>query len=165
VTVSQVRVGKDTEQRVARWLRDNGFPHAERRVKTGYTTSQRIVSDAGDIDGTPGIVWQIKSLRTRDRRTPGADPNTGMEREVPGWLLETEAQRQAANAHAGILVVRRWGTTDVGRWWAFFPAGAFVHLTGGRSEALNTDHVRPLRLELRHAVEVLRVFGYAEGAA
>jgi hypothetical protein len=50
----------------------------------------------------------------------------------------------------------------VARW---LPAGAFVHLTGGRSEALNTDHVRPLRLELRHAVEVLRVFGYAEGAA
>jgi hypothetical protein len=155
MTISDVRVGKDTEQRVARWLRDNGYPHADRRVKTGYTTAQRTVADAGDIEGTPGIVWQVKSLRPTER----------MEREVRGWLIETEQQRQAANAHAGVLVVRRWGGTDVGRWWAFFPAGSFVHLTGGRSELLNTDHVRPLRLELRHAVEVLRVFGYADEAA
>jgi len=148
-------VGKDTEQRVARWLRGPGSPHAERTVRTGYRTANRQLVDAGDIDGTPGLVWQIKSLRPPERA----------EREVVGWLAETEVQRQAVNAHLGLLVVRRWGTTNAGRWWCFFNAAAFVHATGGQGDALPLEHPMPLRLELRHALAVLHALGYGEGAA
>lgn len=144
-------VGKDTEQRVARWLRGNGFPHAERTVRTGYRVTGRQLADAGDIDGTPGITWQVKSLR----------PATRAEREVPGWLLETDAQRAATGASVGLLVVRRWGTTDVGRWWAYINASDLFGVADGfAGAALNPGVIMPVRLELRHMVTLLRGWGW-----
>ncbi|TFV91380.1 hypothetical protein [Blastococcus sp. CT_GayMR16] len=155
MTAKDTNVGKQTEQLAARWLRDHGgFPHAERTVRTGYKTANRQLIDAGDIDGCPGLVIQCKSLRPADRA----------ERSVAGWLLETETQRQAVDAHVGVLVVRRWGTTDVGRWWCFFTAGAFVHLTGGRSEQFAGPDVVPLRLEVRHAFALLALRGLGDAA-
>jgi hypothetical protein len=109
VSAKDTNVGKDTEQAVARWLRGNGFAGAERLVRTGYRVATRESADEGDITGTPGITWQVKSLR----------PQTRAELAVPTWLNETEAQRKAAGSELGFLVVRRWGTTDVGRWWVF----------------------------------------------
>lgn len=142
MTATHTNVGKDTEQRVARWYRDvGGYPHAERRVKTGFKIANREVVDAGDIDGVPYVV-QVKSLRPAER----------MEREVPGWLVETERQRQAADARVGLLIVRRWGTTDVGRWWALLPLGGLVfpHPPASLAEPV------PVRLEVRHAVALIR---------
>lgn len=136
-------VGKQTEQMVARWLRDHGgYPHAERTVRTGYRTAAREVVDAGDIDGVPYVV-QVKSLRPADR----------MEREVPGWLVETERQRQAAGTRVGLLIVRRWGTTDVGRWWAFLPLGVLTGVSPGWPAG---PEPMPARLEVRHAVALIR---------
>lgn len=146
-------VGKDTEQRVARWLRDNGHPHAERTVRTGYRTADRTLVDGGDIDGTPGICWQVKSLR----------PATRAETSVVGWLAELEDQRAAAKADVGILVVRRWGTTDVGRWWAFLDTVDLIQAAGGLVAALPADIVMPVRMEMRHAVLLLAAWGYGEG--
>lgn len=102
-------VGKDTERRVARYLRENGWPSAERRIKTAYRVGDREVADEGDLIGCIGICWQVKSLRPANR----------MELAVPTWLAETEHQRRASGATLGFVVVRRWGTEDVGRWWTF----------------------------------------------
>lgn len=142
MTAKSTNVGKDTEQRVARWLREHGFPHAERTVRTGYRVLGRALSDFGDIDGTPGLSWQIKSLRPADRA----------ERAVPEWLTETEAQRRATGADLGVLIVRRWGTTDVGRWWAFLRLDV---LAAGQGDA-------PVRMEVRHAAAWLRILGYGQ---
>jgi hypothetical protein len=109
VSAKDTNVGKETERMVAGWLRLNGYPGAERTVRTGYRVTGRESADQGDIDGTPGICWQVKSLR----------PNARAELAVPAWLAETEQQRVASGADLGFLVVRRWGTTDVGRWWVF----------------------------------------------
>jgi hypothetical protein len=146
VSAKSTNVGKDTEQRLARWLRDHGFPHAERTVRTGYRVAARSLADCGDIDGCPGLAIQAKSLRPADRA----------ERAVEGWLTETELQRQTVGADHGVLVVRRWGTTDVGRWWAFLPAGV---LGGDRAAA---EPLAPVRLEVRHAFALLRCWGYGE---
>jgi hypothetical protein len=146
VTAKSTNVGKQTEQAVARWLRDHGFPHAERTVRTGYKATGRELSDRGDIDGCPGLVVQCKSLRPADRA----------ERAVEGWLTETEIQRQATSAEIGLLIVRRWGTTDVGRWWAFLRAGV---LGGVQASG---EPLAPVRLEVRHAVGLLRSWGYGE---
>lgn len=132
-------VGKETERMVAGWLRNNGWPGAERRVRTGYRTATRESADEGDILGTPGICWQVKSLRTRDPRHVQVDPCTAYERAVPLWLVETEAQRRASGADLGFLVVRRWGTTDVGRWWVFQQLDQLV--------AVYTDAIRIARVE------------------
>lgn len=148
-------VGKDTEQRLARWLRGNGWPSAERTVRTGYRVTNRTLADAGDIDGTPGICWQAKSLRPADRA----------EREVAGWLLEVEQQRVQSDADLGILVVRRWGTTDVGRWWAFLDTVDLVQAADGLIAAFPADVVMPVRMELRHMTVLLHAWGYGSPAA
>lgn len=149
-------VGKDTEQRVARWLRGNGHPHAERTVRTGYRVAGRELVDGGDIDGTPGICWQVKSLR----------PATRAEREVPAWLLETDSQRRSVGASVGLLVVRRWGTTDVGRWWCYLAAGDLFGLADGfASAAVDPAVVIPVRLELRHMVALLAGWGWGSELA
>lgn len=142
MSAKSTNVGKQTEQMVARWLRDHGYPHAERTVRTGYRTTARTLADAGDIDGCPGLCVQCKSLRPADRA----------ERAVEGWLAETEAQRQQTGADLGLLIVRRWGTTDVGRWWAFLRLDTLAPGHGGT----------PVRMEVRHAAAWLRVLGYGQ---
>lgn len=141
--------GKATDRAIARWAREHGFPAADRIVRTGYRVPDRELPDAGDQWWAPGLLVQSKSLRPVNR----------MERAVPGWLAETEAQRQAAGADVALLVVRRDGTADVGEWWCFMEAWRFECLCnrsgkwayGGRS---------PLRLLVRDAALLLRYAGY-----
>lgn len=149
MTAKSTSVGKQTEQMVARWLREHGFPHAERTVRTGYRTTARTLADSGDIDGCPGLCWQVKSLRPADRA----------ERAVPEWMAETDDQRTAVRADVGVLIVRRWGTTDVGRWWCFLRLGTVLALHGSAAPGHGDT---PVRMELRHAVAWLRLLGYGE---
>jgi hypothetical protein len=86
---------------VCKWLRANGFPHAERAIRSGITAADRVVADVGDITGTPGIVWQVKDVARSS---------------IPTWLMETGDQRLAARADAGVLVYRARGVGDVGAW-------------------------------------------------
>lgn len=144
------RKGHETERAVARWLRDHGFPGAERGVRTAYTAGGRTVADPGDITGTPCLAWQVKYC----------------EREhIPAWLQETEEQREAAEADYGILVARRSGRTDPGTWWAWIPLHAFASLIAcGWDHRLSLTGIgaRPCRLELRDVVALLRAAGYGD---
>lgn len=45
--------GTWAETRVTEFLRDNGWPYAERRALAGVT-------DKGDITGCPGLVFEVK---------------------------------------------------------------------------------------------------------
>src|SRR6476469_3650305 len=89
------RRGAEAERKVAVWLRENGFPGAERAVRTAYTAGGRTAVDPGDITGLPAIVVQVKD-----------DASNAVE----AWLAETEQQRLGAPgtvpAHLGLLVVR-----------------------------------------------------------
>src|SRR5690606_27104000 len=49
-------IGTRAETAVVRYLRANGFEHAERRALRGR-------QDAGDITGTPGICWEVKARK------------------------------------------------------------------------------------------------------
>jgi hypothetical protein len=146
-------VGKDTERMVAGWLRTNGWPGCERRVKTGYRVTGREDPDQGDLTGCPGITWQVKSLR----------PATRMEQAVPAWLAQAEAQRIASGSDLGFLVVRRWGTTDVGRWWAFSSARQLFTLIGGQPTDLGDDIGRliPVRMDMAALSSLLHQTGWA----
>lgn len=131
------RKGKDRERRVARYLREHGWPFAERRQRTGFATADRTRADQGDLMGTPGIVWQVKDTAQHN---------------IPAWLEQTEDQRLAAGAQFGVLVVRRNGKADPGQWWAWLPAVAlFEGLAEMSFPALN----RPICLELGHLVPLL----------
>ena len=148
-------VGKQTERMVVRYLRGAGFAGVERRVRTGYRTAARTSPDHGDLTGMPGLCVQVKSLR----------PATRAERSTRDWLWETERQRQASGAVLGLLIVRRWGTEDVGRWWVFLDLQTLLDLHSGRLGSPRPvtpgwDPV-PVRMELSDAVAMLRSLGWA----
>jgi hypothetical protein len=156
-------VGKDTELKLANYLAANGWPQARRMIRTGFRLRTREAADEGDIVGTP-FTWQSKSLRDKQ---PGHDPNGAMERAIPGWLAETESQRVAARTPAGFLVIRRWGTTDVGRWWVHQRLGQLVELETGFAN----DHTPklvvagpyvPIRMELSCLIGILHQLGWAD---
>lgn len=87
------------EAAVVKWLRENGWPYAERR-RAGAT------KDTGDIVGVvPGLVLEVKN---RSRLA------------IPEWLRQLDEERAAFDppAWAGTLVVKPTGVTDVGDWWA-----------------------------------------------
>jgi hypothetical protein len=156
VTKADTERGKDTERKAAAALREHGFPHAERTVRTGYNSGERVLGDRGDIDGTPGLVWQVKSLR----------PASRAEAAVPAWLIETETQRRDARAAVGVLVVRREGVTAA-RWWAFVTLRTLYGLadgfTGNLTSGMPTSvRAAPVRLELRDACLLLRAYGFGE---
>lgn len=45
---SNRRRGADAERRVVAWLREHGWPGAERAVRTGYRTATRAGTTTGD---------------------------------------------------------------------------------------------------------------------
>lgn len=100
VTPSKAK-GTRAETMLVRYLRDRGFPYAERRALTG-------ARDLGDITGTPGVVWEVKA---------------GTRLLIPEWLRQTEVERNNAKADMGVLVVKPKGLGDanVGQWWAIKP--------------------------------------------
>ncbi len=147
---SSLDVGKDTERRVAEYLRRRGLAGVERAVRTGFRTRERSVADTGDLTGWPGVCVQVKSLR----------PATAVERAVRGWLRETEDQRAASGASVGLLVVRRWGTTDVGEWWAFLDLASLVGMAEPMAPLARMAR-RPVRLELSDLVDLMQTWGWA----
>jgi len=152
--------GVVTERKLATYLREHGFPHAERAVKTGVVTRGRTVVDPGDITGTPGLVWQSKALR----------PITRAENEVLPWMRETEQQRAGAGADLGVLVLRR-DQRPTEQWFAFLPmSDAFGRLGGAYPaallELLDGDRealiARPVRFYLGDLVTLLRGAGWGD---
>jgi hypothetical protein len=141
--------GADTERLLVRGLRDLGFPHADRTIRTGHGTARL---DLGDVDGTPGLVWQVKSMR----------PITRAEAMVREWMIETEQQRAAAAADLGVLVVRRdlWLPP---RWWAFVDLTVLVGLLDPVIGTLpGVLSGIPVRIELDELCTILRRAGYGE---
>lgn len=141
-------LGTDAERAVQRFLAANGFPYAERRASNGAT-------DRGDITGTPGICWEIKSRKQQ----PG-------DKQITDWLTETDTERRNAGARYGVLVVRRPGVgeANAGRWWAYMRLEQLVDghdpMRQSREWALIWD--APVRLLLADVVAWLRADGYGD---
>lgn len=139
------RKGHDAERAVARYLQTHGWPHAERAIRTAYTSNGHTIPDPGDITGTPGLVWQVKDHAHE---------------KITDWLIETEQQRADASADYGILIQRRRGKADPGHWWAWTTIRTLVqiHEDGGASYSEQCD--APVRLQLQHIVPLLWRAGY-----
>jgi hypothetical protein len=142
-------IGTATETAVVNYLREHGWPSAERRALAG-------TYDLGDIIGTPGICWEIKG---------GKAAETAGDGQVGVWLAETNRERDNANADYGVLVMKRkaCGTASVGRWWAAVTARDITSIVGRFS---NGRHVAtgvataPVRLTLADLLPLLRAAGY-----
>lgn len=99
---SRVQRGRRTEECVAAFLRDNGFPHAE-RIPAGLSGS--------DILGVVGADIEVKARADFD---PGA------------WLRQAETR---SPDDLSVCVVRLKGQgEDAGRYLAFVRLAELVHL-------------------------------------
>lgn len=150
--------GKESERRVASYLKVNGWPQAGRLVRTGYRNGENVSRDEGDIGKTPGLAWQVKYVAEKDWW------------KVPQWMAATEDQRIASGADYGILVVRRHGHAHPSEWWAYLWAADVVSLVVGRRPSPGLDlgaslHF-PVRFELHNLIPILHARGYGlEGVA
>jgi hypothetical protein len=88
--------GTSFETLIARYMRDNGFPFAERRALHGNL-------DKGDINAGAPLVFECKAAKRH---------------ELSGWLAETEQERINAEADYGVLVVKRQGHATGGEQYA-----------------------------------------------
>jgi hypothetical protein len=134
--------GAKAERDLVAYLRQVGFGGAERAVRTGYRTSERVSADPGDITGTPGIVWSVK--------------DAAVER-IDAWLAELDAM-DGDDLDLRLLVHKRSGKTDPARWWCWTHLGPLTNLNS-RGPALVSF---PVRFELGHVIPLLRHAGYGD---
>lgn len=144
-------IGTATETAVVRYLRDNGYPHAERRALHGN-------NDLGDITGIVGVVVEVKGGKAAETSAP-ADLTT--------WQAQTLTETENAGAQLGLLICKRKGVgaTRVDQWWAWLYLPHLADTWG-----LNPTTTPPVwfRTNVRDALVLLRHSGYGnplEGAA
>jgi hypothetical protein len=88
--------GSAAERAVVAYLRDAGFPHAERRLAGS-------VKDRGDVAGIPGVVLEVKSAA----RT-----------ELGAWVDEALLEQANDGADYGVVVHKRRGKGGAADWYA-----------------------------------------------
>ena len=145
-------IGTAAETAVVRYLRDHGFPHAERRALRG-------ARDAGDITGTPGICWSIKGGQAAKSASDGL---------VEDWLYELDKQIDNSHSVYGILVMQRrgYGPDRAGRWWAITRLDSFVLIAAREASTHQYDLSRaPVRVHLADMCQLLRRAGYGTEVA
>ncbi|MER7009935.1 hypothetical protein ABT324_00705 [Saccharopolyspora sp. NPDC000359] len=147
------RKGKNTERRVvAGYLRESGWPDAERKPDPGWRSTDRACPDLGDIRGTDRLVWQVKDRTDLS----GLD--------IVRILAETAEQAIAAGADYGIVIQRCAGKADPGRWWAWLPVGDLAALVAAGQHdwpaVLDPQLQVPARVELADLVPLLHAAGY-----
>lgn len=86
--------GRAVENQAVQWLRDHGWPAAERRRLAG-------VADKGDIAGVPGCCIEVKSAA---------------QWAPVRWLRECEVERVNADAVVAWVMARPRGGTNVDDW-------------------------------------------------
>jgi len=100
------RKGSAWELAIAKYLIDQGWKHAERRI-AGSTI------DKGDIYGIIGCVIEAKNEKRID---------------LAGYMKELQVEIANAKAATGVAIVKKKGTTDVGEAYAVMPVHIWVAL-------------------------------------
>ena len=98
-------LGTGHETAIKMWLREHGWPFADRKVLAG-------ANDEGDLrlsERIPFVIEAKTAKSTTDRASLGT------------FVKELEAEVKNANAEAGAVVFKKKGTTDVGEYYAIMP--------------------------------------------
>lgn len=106
MTTASKRKGSAWELAIAKYLVEQGWKHAERRI-AGSTV------DKGDIYGIIGCVIEAKNEKRND---------------FSGYMKELETEIANAKAATGVAIVKRRGYTDVGESYAIMPVKLWVAL-------------------------------------
>ena len=107
VGASNRRRGKDTERKAATYLAAHGLGNGRRNL-AGYA---RDHGDIGPVVDRDGDLWTVEVKGWQDP-TPG---------KVEAAAREAAREAEHAGVPLWVLVVRRPGCADVGRWWAHLP--------------------------------------------
>lgn len=100
------RKGNRAMVAVVTWLREHGYPRATRR---------QIGEDGDDIlEGMPGLSIEVKDHARLD---------------LAGWVAQAQAQSGGLPA---VVIHKRKGTTDVGRWYVTMTVEDLHRLVAGR---------------------------------
>ena len=137
--------GTACEVAILKYVRANGFPWAERLALSG-------AADCGDISLLPGrlIVLEAKAHASAATGQPGATL-------LAEWMRQTETERDNAGADHGLLVVKRKGTTDPSKWFAYLDPSTLYALIGSAAPPPFDSCVC---LPLADALLLLRSAGY-----
>lgn len=98
--------GTSAETAVVNWLQSKGRKHVERRALAGLL-------DRGDIAGIPGLVIEVKNHR---------------EMKLSAWLKELEVEMHNDKSDTGVVIHKKTGTLDVGKWYATMPVSVWFKL-------------------------------------
>lgn len=136
--------GTAAETAAVRWFRAHGFPHTDRQPLRGNR-------DSGDLTLTVGLVVEVKAhaLAGKGQAPPAL---------LATWMRQCEAERAAAGADYCPLVVKRSGTTDVARWWAYLPALDVASLLGAQLDV--SSPLDPMCTSVETLARLLRAAGY-----
>lgn len=135
---ANARKGAETERMVAKYLREQGFWMADRRLREGRR------DDQGDIDGVPFTTIQVKYVQ--DNR-------------YQAWVLDTLKQRDAAGTPL-CLLVRRVPRKPVEQWEASMPVTQLVPVVADEMEAWTWVRM-DLRMALVQLKELIEMYGKA----
>lgn len=147
--------GTKGETALVRYARNHGFGAADRLTKTGR-------HDRGDVQLAPGCMAQVKCVKVASKRGPTPALLTE-------WMTQTRVQTMNGRHDFGFLVVKREGTTDVGRWFAFLEVRHLVELVDSyadRDTADNTErnvaYWRPVCMDVADFLPILRHAGWGD---
>ncbi|WP_411697087.1 hypothetical protein ACLI1Q_000742 [Corynebacterium sp. LaCa191] len=98
---SAKQAGARFERQIADFLRDNLDDRIDRRVKTG-------AKDCGDIANVRD---------SHNRRITIECKDYGGKLNLPQWTKEAHQEATNDNAHVGIVIAKRRGTTDPTQQW------------------------------------------------
>lgn len=136
--------GKRGELAVVDYLKP-WFPDARRTVRTGFRNAKTSAADDGDIDGTPGLCFQVKVLA---------------DELVSGKVLQdihAETVEQAAG-RLPLIVNKRSGRGEVGQWWVWLPIGDLVQLKSGMPSYMVNGNRTLVRVPMFNLIADLKIF-------
>jgi hypothetical protein len=115
--------GLQAERDLANYLKANGLTEARRSVVTGSST----LADAGDIAGVPGFAIQVKNLARRLEGKLLADTWHAACRQALSMSEQTGRHCSA------MIVEKRTGSADVGRWWLHTSSVTYLRMVTGKN--------------------------------
>lgn len=137
--------GAKAERDLVAYLRTVGFGGAERAVRTGYRTTDRVSADPGDVTGLGPIIVSMKDCAVE---------------ELAKWLAELDAM-QGREFDVRLLIHKRSGKADPARWWCWMRTRILLRLIDESYFAAG-HYDAPVRMELGHVVPLLHEAGYGD---
>ena len=106
------QAGARFERLISDYLRDNLDDRIDRRVKTG-------AKDCGDVANVRD---------SHNRRIVIEAKDYGGRLNLPQWIKEAHQEAENDDAHVGLVIAKRRGTTDPGKQWVAMDLNDLIQL-------------------------------------